>query len=111
MKMTVEELKAAIINELRIELSGDSAFSEDILRVKVDNAVREVKRARNYPSYYTEEVINRDLWDFYSNIKNIALYDYNQIGIEGQSSSSENGENRTFVDRNTLFRGVIPFAR
>jgi len=109
--MTVEEMKAAIIDELRIELQGDSAFSEEILRVKVDSAVREVKRARRYPEHYTESMIERDLLDFFSNIKAIALYDYNQIGIEGQSSSSENGENRTFVDRNTLFRGVIPFAR
>lgn len=109
--MTVEEMKAAIIDELRIELQGDSAFSEEILRVKVDSAVREVKRARHYPEHYTESMIERDLLDFFSNIKAIALYDYNQIGIEGQSSSSENGENRTFVDRNTLFRGVIPFAR
>ena len=109
--MTVEEMKASIIDELRIELQGDSAFSEEILRVKVDSAVREVKRARRYPEHYTESMIERDLLDFFSNIKAIALYDYNQIGIEGQSSSSENGENRTFVDRNTLFRGVIPFAR
>jgi hypothetical protein len=109
--MTVDEMKAAIIDELRIELSGDPAFSEDLLRVKVDSAVREVKRVRKYPTYYTPEIIERDLCDFFSNIKAIALYDYNQIGIEGQSASSENGENRTYVDRNTLFRGVIPFAR
>lgn len=109
--MTVEEMKAAILDELRIELQGDPSFSEDMLRVKVDSAVREVKRARRYPAHYTEAMIERDLLEFFSNIKNIALYDYNQIGIEGQSASSENGENRTFVDRNTLFRGVIPFAR
>jgi len=109
--MSIEELKYAIMDELRIELSNDPSFSEEMLSVKVDNAIREVKRARRYPFFYTEEVINRDLWDLYPNIKNIALYDYNQIGIEGQSASSENGENRTFVDRNTLFRGVIPFAK
>lgn len=109
--MTVEEMKSAIMDELRIELQNDPSFSEDMLSVKVDSAIREVKRVRRYPSHYTDAMINRDLNEFYSNIKNIALYDYNQIGIEGQSASSENGENRTFVDRNTLFRGVIPFAR
>ena len=109
--MTESELKDAIMTELRIELQGDPSLSEEMLSVKVDNAIREVKRARRYPTRYTDSMIERDLSGFYSNIKNIALYDYNQIGIEGQSASSENGENRTFVDRNKLFYGVIPFAR
>lgn len=107
----IDEIKNAIIDELRIELSGDPSLSEDMLNIKVDSAIREVKRVRNYPANYTDEMIEKDLAGFYSNIKNIALYDYNQIGIEGQSVSNENGENRTFVDRNTLFRGIIPFAR
>lgn len=109
--MTVDEMKNAIINELRIELSGDLSFSEDMLSVKVDGAIREVKRARRYPSSYTDAMIESDLCNYHSNIHDIALYDYNQIGIEFQSGSSENGENRTFVDRNSLFRGVIALAR
>lgn len=109
--MTVAEMKNAIIDELRIELLGDPSLSEDMLNIKVDSAIREVKRVRNYPANYTDEMIEKDLVGFYSNIKNIALYDYNQIGIEGQSVSNENGENRTFVDRNSLFRGVNSFAK
>ena len=109
--MTVVELKDAIVSELTIELQSDPSFSVELLGVKVDSAIREVKRARRYPSYYTEAMIDEDLTGFYSNIKNIALYDYNQIGIEFQSASTENGENRTYADRNKLFYGVIPFAK
>lgn len=108
---TVDEMKNAIIDELSIELKGDPSFSDELIAIKVDNAVREVKRARRYPAYYTDEMIESDLINYCSNIHDIALFDYNQIGIEFQSASSENGESRTFVDRNSLFRGVIPLAR
>ena len=57
------------------------------------------------------KMIENDLVRFESNIRNIALYDYNLIGVEGQTSSSENGENRSYVDRNKLFSGVIPLSR
>lgn len=108
--MTAEEMKGSILSELSIELSGDGSFDEKLLTIKIVSAIREVKRARKYPYSYTEEMIDRDMEQFYSNVKNIALYDYNQAGIEGQSASSENGENRTFIDRNKLFYGIIPFA-
>lgn len=109
--MTVAEMKNAIIDELKIELENESAFSLAMLEVKVDTAIREVKRARKYPSSYSDEMIDSDMEQFYSNIKNIALYDYNMIGVEGQSASTENGESRTYVDRNKLFYGIIPFAK
>ena len=109
--MTVVELKDAIVNELTIELQGEPTFSADKLGIKVDSAIREVKRARRYPADYSEAMIDEDLTGFYSNIKNIALYDYNQIGIEWQSASTENGESRTYADRNKLFYGVLPFAK
>ena len=109
--MTIDEMKNAIVNELRVELQGDPSLSEEMLSIKVDNAIREVIRVRRYPAYYTDIMIENDIVDYQSNIKNIALYDYNQIGIEGQSASNENGDNRTFVDRNSLFRGVLPLAK
>lgn len=109
--MTIDEIKNVIMNELSIELKNEPTFSEEILNVKVDNAIREVKSARHYPLSYTQEMIEADFEKFISNVKNIALYDYNQIGIEGQISSTELGNSRTYVDRNSLFRGVTPFAR
>lgn len=108
--MSISEMKDLILAELEVELSGDSMYDENMLSVKIDSAIREVKSARNYPTSYTQEMIDEDMERFYTNIKRIALYDYNQIGIEGQSMSSENGESRTFVNRESLFHGVIPLA-
>lgn len=108
--MTENEMRESIIAELTIELDGET-LATNMLEIKVDSAIREVKRARRYPSSYSDEMIEKDIVNYYSNIKNIALYDYNLIGVEGQSASTENGESRTYVDRNKLFYGVIPFAK
>lgn len=104
-------LEQEIIAELTIELQGDATFNADILAVKVRNAIREVRKARNYPKSYTEEQMQSDMYDYFSNIRNIALYDYNQIGGEFQQSNSEPGNSRTYVDRDKLFAGICPFVR
>lgn len=104
-------LQDEIIADLTLELGAEPTFNENALRQKVINAIREVKKARKYPSYYTEEQIARDLYDFYSNVRNIALYDYNKIGGEFEQSHNENSVNRSFVDRNSLFGGVIPLCK
>lgn len=85
--------------------------NKEVLASKVRNAIREVKRARRYPSHYTEEMINEDLENYISNIEGLALYDYNQVGAEGESSHNESGVNRTWKSRNTNFNGIIPIAR
>lgn len=105
-------LEQEIFADLSGELSiSDEKFSETLLLSKVRDAIREVKRARNYPKSYSESQIEMDMYDYFSNIQNIALYDYNLIGAEGQQSSSENGTSRNYIDRNKLFCGIRPFAR
>jgi len=105
-------LEQEIFADLSTELSAsDENLNETLLLSKVRNAMREVKRARNYPKSYTDSQIEVDMYDYFSNIRNIALYDYNQIGNEGQQSGSENGTSRSYVDRNTYFSGICPFVR
>lgn len=105
-------LEQEIFADLSAELSvSDENFNETLLLSKVRNSMREVKRARNYPKAYTDSQIEADMYDYFSNIRNIALYDYNQIGAEGQTSSGENGTSRSYVDRNKYFAGICPFVR
>lgn len=109
--MTVT-LEKEILADLTVELEiADENFNSTLLRSKVQNALREVKRARKYPESYSDSRIERDMRDYYSNIRNLALYDYNTIGMEFQSSSSENSTSRTMTDRNKLFAGIIPISR
>lgn len=101
-----------LIEDLTAELQiTDKLFNASLLEIKVRNAIKEVKRARNYPSHYTDEMIDDDMERFYSQIRNIALYDYEQIGAENETSHSENNISRSFVDRDKLFAGILPLAK
>ena len=106
------DLKNEIIADLTIELQNESTFNADILEIKVKNAIREIIMKRNYQaSTYTTEQIEEDLKNYYSVIKNLALYDYNQIGVERESNHTENSISRTWVDRDDLFKGVHAFVK
>lgn len=106
------ELQKEIVNDLTIELKDEPTFNEAVLQSKVKNAIREVRLRRNYTATsYSEEMIQCDLYNYYSVIKNLALYDYNQIGAEFQTSHSENSVSRTWVDREKILNGVVAFVR
>lgn len=107
-----EKLHSEIVSDLTTELKIDSKFDADILSVKVKNAIKEVILRRSYEnSSYTEEMIAKDLERYYSTIRQIALYDYNQVGVEGQQSHNEGGTSRSWVDREKLFNGVHAFVK
>lgn len=99
-----------VFEELYADLDIDNAYDEKKLLNKVKNAVREVKNRRSYPSHFTEDDIQKDLEMLHSNIYSLALYDYNQIGAEGQDSHSENGTSRSWKDREDCLRGVFAWA-
>lgn len=109
--MVGESLKNEVMDSLESELSKDAGYDALILESKVDNAVKEVMRARRYPASYTDERKESDLSDYWSNIRNIALYDYNMSGAEFQQSHNENGIQRTFGERKKLFSGILPIAK
>ena len=108
----MNEMITDLIADLTTELTiTDPNFNSTLLTSKVNNAVKDVKRARNYPSSYTDEMIDTDIVRFYTQARAIALYDYNQVGAENEESHSENNINRSFLDRNKLFAGITPFSR
>lgn len=110
--MTIAELQAEILDDLTIELENEPDFSADILAVKIKNAIREAKAKRNYEATtYDESDIADDLYRFYSVIANVARYDYNMIGSEGETSHSENGVSRHYVEREKLFADIYPFVK
>ena len=106
----MELLINQILNDLRTELNLTDSSDIKILSSKVRNAYRDVKRARGYQAYHSHTFIDNDMEQFYSNIHDLALYDYNQIGAEGETSHSENGTNRTWKDRKECFDGIVAFC-
>ena len=107
----MEELLKEILEDLTIELKNDSNLDSDILSVKVKGAIRDVVERRRYQTHHTEEFIHEDMKNYYSNIKRLSLYDYNQVGAEGQISHSENGINRSWAEREKCLDGIVPFAK
>lgn len=105
----MESLLDEILDELTTELSLKNSSDIAILESKIRNAIREIKRTRNYQGHHTEDFIWKDIENFYSNIRELALYDYNQVGAEGQLSMSENGVSRSWKDRKECFMGIVPF--
>ena len=58
------------------------------------------------------EQIEKDLYDnYFSVIKNLALYDFAQIGAPFESSHSENSISRNWVNRDEIFKGVHSFVQ
>ena len=95
-----DNLADELFFDLQVELSNDEeggSFSESLLKQKIKSG-------------YTDGMIAQDLDRYYSQIRNLALYDYNSIGFEGESQHSEDSIQRTMVDRKTLFAGIIPLA-
>ena len=58
-----------------------------------------------------EADISSKLENYYTNIHNVALFDYNQIGDEFQSAMTENSTRREYMDREKLFVGVAAFQQ
>ena len=108
---TTATIVAEITGELQAELSADGGYNATLLSAKVRDAYREVKMHRHYPSAYTDAMIESDMANFYMNVKDLARYDYNQVGGEFQESHSENAVSRKWMERNKLFAGVLPICR
>lgn len=105
------ELIAEIKTELEIELKEETNLDEQLLESKIRGAYRDVQSAIKYDPSVTEAAIERDMVNYFSQIKAVALYDYNKIGAEGQDKYSADGENISYEDRNKLFYGILPKAR
>lgn len=107
-------------NELNTDLIAELAASgveiteavEKVLSVKIKAVVRELLNIRNYKySGMTDEEVEADIDQFYTQCINVARYDYNQLGAEGEETHNENGISRKYIDRGKLWTGVVPFAK
>ena len=110
--MTTQDMLDELFEEIKSEIMADVAqadlFSETLLRSKIKGAYREVVRARRYPKRYTEADIEDDIVNYYSNIKDLAMYDYSAVGSEGLSSYSADGTSIHYKDRKQCFSGIYP---
>lgn len=107
-------LEQDIFADLSAELSvSDKNFNETLLLSKVRSSIRSIKGARKYqnnPEFYDDDKIEKDLHNYFENIRGLSLDRYNRIGADGESSHSENGTSRVYEDEKRWFSGVIPIS-
>lgn len=102
----IQEIYEQLMSDVNPVRDGDAS----ILLLKVKNAYREIKSVRNYQDNATDAFIDSDMAQFWQQIYNLALYDFNIRGAEFESTINENGEYRSFIDRSKLLQEVTPFA-
>ena len=108
MEELLKELNSDLEAELISELHDDS--DKALLSAKIKGAYYAVRRKRNYQEHHTDEFIDKDMRSMYDIIKDLAMYDWNHIGAEGETSHSENGTSRTWTSRKDILTEVIPFV-
>lgn len=109
----IEMLQAEILGDLTTELQDDAMFDVAKLTVKIKDAIRRVRSARKYENTsYSEEKIYKDLSDnYYTVIKDLALYYWNKTGAEFETSISENDVSRTYIRENEILGNVPAFVK
>lgn len=102
----------SINDALALELSNDPTYEADVVASKVSAVVKELIQKRRYKkSGMTDWAIEEDLENYYTQALNVARYDFNTIGAEGEDRHTENGVDRTFTERSKMWSGVVPVAR
>lgn len=109
--ITIEQIADEVFDDLETELKNDVDYDSNILEIKIKNAIREIRAKRDYPSNYSDTQIANDLYKLYPYIVNLARYDYNQIGAEGEEQHSEDDIKRQWVKRDEMFRGIHAFVK
>jgi len=111
--INISELQTAIVSDLTLELNGDESFNATVLEQKVKLAILDVYARRDYGNshYDAKRIINELSTKYYSVITDLARYDYNQMGAEGESSHIENSVSRTYRDRDRLLSSVHAFVK
>lgn len=114
---SLDELQADIVNTLTVELGDEPTFNAAILTVKVKLAIRELIQRRNYAAVgylddnsLAREKLMADIDNYYQVITDLARYEYNRIGAEGEESHAENGITRKYVTKDSILRGVHAFV-
>ena len=106
------DLANEILTELAVEFGDEPDYNENVLKVKINQAIRKVRTMRNYAvTDMSEEDIQKDLYNYYSVIFALAEYYYNQRGGEYESQHSEDGVNRTWIKEEELLRGVYAYVK
>lgn len=105
-------LDAELLEDISTYLEDEISLGDDkLLKLLIKLAIKNVRKYRNYPDTYTEEMISGDMQKHYGIIFSAVRNAWNKQGVEGEKSHSENGMSASFIDEPEWYSGVIPIAR
>ena len=110
----VSRVEQELLKDIQMYLGGDcDKRQEPTLLFCVKRAIQSFKNKRNYPAYYKEDYIEKDMKKFYMCLFDLALYWAIMQGVEFQNSHSENGTSRSWQSEADIYvlHNVIPVAR
>lgn len=79
----------------------------------VDFVIEKYKQRRNYPTSFTEEIIENDLNEHLSTMAMAVVDMLNKLGAEGEKSHTENSVTRQYENAYisaSLFSDVLPYV-
>lgn len=83
--------------------------NEEIVSLLVDLACQNVVN-RRYPFGCTNEQAQVAVSQYSNVVFRAVVYAYNMQGAEGQSSHSENGISRAYIDEDKLYTEIVPMC-
>ena len=104
-------MKDTILENLENYFGNEFAENETLLSTLLNKVIANVILYRNYPSTYTQEMIEEDIVKYQSKIEDIVISLFNRVGAEGTYKHHENGITDDFVRDNELDNFIIPIAR
>lgn len=102
------EVETKLLNDIKTYLGEGE---DSLLLLLINRAIANVEIKRNYPDHWTEDMIDDDMEKYQYVIFDAVVYAYGKMGAEGESSHSENGIVRSYVDESKLYVDVIPFVK
>ncbi len=93
-----------------VGLSGTDTSKDDVLSVYLDMAEKRVVKAR-YPFGSTEEQKALAILTYSDNVDSLYVVLYNKQGAEGESSHTDNGTSRSYLDEVVYLRDIVPVAK
>ena len=111
--MTESALLNSIAEELNTELSSQTMYSAEIVALKVKDAYRKVRARRCYENTSKkEEDIISDLYNrYFQDIKDVALFNFSQMGAPFQTSHNENSVVRAWRTEDNILGNIDAFIK
>lgn len=103
----MEEILNDVVNYLRIKDTTEQKYLKVLVKQAITNVINKRYPFKECSEQEQEATVRR-----YSNvIFNAVIYAYAKDGAEFQTSHTENGIQRSWIDEENLYKDVVPYIK